>query len=38
MQGLYAMMIDGPGYDSASWNALTVCASFAPKAIAATYT
>ena len=38
MQWLYAMMIDGPSYSSASLKARTVCTRLAPKATLATYT
>ena len=30
------MIMDGPGYESASWKAFTVWVSFAPKATRAT--
>ena len=36
MQVEYAMISDGPGHDSASASAFTVCALSAPSAICAT--
>jgi len=38
MQVEYAMIREGPGQDSASARAFTVCALSAPSAICATYT